>query len=212
VSDAFERLAAARIVPVLTASDADVAERACHALLAAGLPVVEIAFRTDAAAAATRRVSRVGGLLVGAGTILSPEQLEAAVDAGARFAVAPGSNPDVIDAARRAGLPFAPGIATPTEVERARALGCRVLKLFPASLLGGPALLRALSAVYPDVAFIPTGGITPENLGSYLELPTVLACGGSWICDTALLRERRFDEVERRARDAVARAAHPAPA
>jgi 2-dehydro-3-deoxyphosphogluconate aldolase / (4S)-4-hydroxy-2-oxoglutarate aldolase len=204
VNGALAQLAAVRVVPVLSARDADEAERACEALLAGGLSAVEITFRTDAAAEAIRRAARIGDLLVGAGTVLSPEQLDRAVDAGARFAVAPGTNDVVLGAARAAGVPFVPGVATPSEIERARALGCRVLKLFPASLLGGPAFVKAVAPVYPDVRFVPTGGVNPENLASYLELPSVLACGGTWICERKLLDEQRFDELERRARQAVA--------
>ncbi len=207
MSDVLDRLSASRVVPVLTAADADEAERACEALLAGGLMCVEITFRTDAAADAIRRIARNEELLVGAGTILSPDQLALALDAGARFAVAPGTSEAVVEAARVARVPFVPGIATPSEIERARALGCDILKVFPASILGGPSFLKAVSPVYQDVRFVPTGGVNPENLASYLELPSVLACGGTWICDKALLRERRFDEVERRAREAVELAA-----
>jgi 2-dehydro-3-deoxyphosphogluconate aldolase / (4S)-4-hydroxy-2-oxoglutarate aldolase len=212
VSDVLEQLGTVRVVPVLTAADADDAERACHALLAGGLSVVEITFRTEAAADAIGRAASIDGLFVGAGTVLSPAQLAAAVDAGARFAVAPGTNVDVVEAAGEAGIPFVPGAATPSEIERARSLGCHVVKVFPASLVGGPAFVKAVSAVYPDVRFVPTGGVSPENLASYLELPSVLACGGSWICEQALLREGRFDEVERRARAAVELAGSAVPA
>jgi len=207
MSDVVDRLAVSRIVAVLTAADADEAERAGEALLAGGLTSVEITFRTEAAADAIRRVARNDELLVGAGTILSPDQLALAVDAGARFAVAPGTNESVVDAAREAGIPFIPGVATPSEIERARSRGCHVLKVFPASVLGGPAFLKAVAPVYRDVRFVPTGGVRPENVSSYLELPSVLACGGTWICEQALLRERRFDEIERRAREAVELAA-----
>jgi 2-dehydro-3-deoxyphosphogluconate aldolase/(4S)-4-hydroxy-2-oxoglutarate aldolase len=207
MSDALGRLGAARIVPVLTAGSADEAEGACRALLAAGLPVVEITFRTDAAVEAIRRASAFDGLLVGAGSVLAPAQLETAVAAGARFAVAPGTDEAVVEAARGAGIAFVPGAATPTEIERAHALGCDVVKVFPASLAGGPAFLTAVSAVYPDVRFLPTGGIDPGNLAAYLAVPSVLACGGSWICERSLLRDGRFDEVERRAREAVELAA-----
>jgi 2-dehydro-3-deoxyphosphogluconate aldolase/(4S)-4-hydroxy-2-oxoglutarate aldolase len=207
MSDVVDRLATSRIVAVLTAADADEAERAGEALLAGGLTSVEITFRTDAAADAIRRVARNDELLVGAGTILSPDQLALAVDAGARFAVAPGTNESVVDAARDAGIPFIPGVATPSEIERARSRGCHVLKVFPASVLGGPAFLEAIGPVYRDVRFVPTGGVRPENVSSYLELPSVLACGGTWICEQTLLRERRFDEIERRAREAVELAA-----
>jgi 2-dehydro-3-deoxyphosphogluconate aldolase/(4S)-4-hydroxy-2-oxoglutarate aldolase len=207
MSDIVEQLAAVRIVPVLTASDADEAEHACQALLAGGLSAVEITFRTDAAAEAIRRVSAIDGLLVGAGTVLSPGQLARALDAGARFAVAPGTNDVVVEAARSAGVLFVPGVATPSEIERARAIGCLVLKLFPASVVGGLAFLKAVAPVYPDVRFVPTGGVNPENLASYLGLPSVLACGGTWICERRLLDERRFDGVEQRAREAVELAA-----
>ncbi|MGZ4333743.1 MAG: bifunctional 4-hydroxy-2-oxoglutarate aldolase/2-dehydro-3-deoxy-phosphogluconate aldolase [Gaiellaceae bacterium] len=205
MSDVVERLAVLRIVPVLTVADTDDAERTCRALLAGGLSTVEITFRSDLAAEAIRRVASIDGLLVGAGTVLTPGHVGLAVEAGARFAVAPGTNASVVEAARDVGLPFFPGVATPSEIERARALGCRVLKLFPASTVGGPAFLKAVASVYPDVRFIPTGGINPDNLCSYLALPRVLACGGTWICEHALLRERRFDEIERRAREALER-------
>jgi 2-dehydro-3-deoxyphosphogluconate aldolase/(4S)-4-hydroxy-2-oxoglutarate aldolase len=211
VSDVVERIAALRVVPVLTAADPDEAERVCEALLGGGLSVVEITFRTPAAAEAIRRVAGIDGLLVGAGTVQSPEQLALALDAGASFAVAPGTNDTVVAAARDAAVPFVPGVATPSEIEHARALGCRILKVFPASIVGGPAFVKAVAPVYPNVSFVPTGGVNPENLASYLALPSVLACGGTWICERTLLDESRFDEVERRAREAVGLAAVAVP-
>jgi len=189
-----------RVVPVLTAESADHAERACEAILAGGLESVEIVFRSDAALEAIRRASRIEGLIVGAGTVLSVEQLEAAVEAGAKFAVAPTIDPLVIAAARRAGVRLIPGAATPTEIGRARSLGCDVVKLFPASLIGGPAFIKAVGPIFPDVKFVPTGGITVDNLGEYLALPSVLACGGTWI--TA-----QIEGVEERARAAAGIAA-----
>lgn len=186
-----------RVVPVLTVGSADDAERACEAILAGGLTSVEIVLRTDAALEAIRRVSRSTGLVVGAGTVLSVEQLHAAVEAGATFAVSPTTDPTVIEAAHEAGVQLIPGAATPTEIGRARSLGCELVKLFPASLVGGPAFIRALSPVFPDVTFVPTGGITIENVGEYLALPSVLACAGTWI--TAQL-----EGVEERARAAAA--------
>jgi 2-dehydro-3-deoxyphosphogluconate aldolase/(4S)-4-hydroxy-2-oxoglutarate aldolase len=186
-----------RVVPVLTVADADEAERACRALLAGGLTTVEITFRTDAAPEAIRRAARIEGLVVGAGTVLSVAQLGAAAAAGAQFAVAPGTNPEVVAAAQRAGLTFIPGAATPTEIDRARSLGCAIVKIFPASIVGGPAFIRAMSAVFPDVRFMPTGGVTAQNLGEYLALPSVAACGGTWICADPL-------SIEERAREAAA--------
>jgi 2-dehydro-3-deoxyphosphogluconate aldolase/(4S)-4-hydroxy-2-oxoglutarate aldolase len=194
-----QRLAAARVLPVATLEDPDQATAVAEALMRGGLPCLEIAFRSAAAAEALRRARRLDGLLVGAGTILTTEQAREAADAGAQFAVAPGTNDDVVACCRELGLPFFPGVATPSEIERARALGLRTLKLFPASTVGGVDFLRAVSATYPDVRFVPTGGIGRETLGHYLAVPSVLAVGGSWIVrDPA-----RPDEVERLAREAV---------
>jgi 2-dehydro-3-deoxyphosphogluconate aldolase/(4S)-4-hydroxy-2-oxoglutarate aldolase len=170
-----------RVLPVLTVASADDAERTCNTLLERGLDTVEITFRTDAAATAIRRVSQIAELTVGAGTVLSVEQLHAAVDAGAAFAVAPSTNDAVVAAAREAGIAFVPGAATPTEIDHARSLGCSIVKIFPAAPLGGPSFIRAVSAVFRDVRFIPTGGITAETVDEYLALPSVLACGGTWL-------------------------------
>ena len=191
------------VIPVLTAQSADDAEQASRALRAGGMTTVEITFRTEAAVESIRRAARIEGLVVGAGTVLSEAQLVAAVEAGARFVVSPSTNETVVRAGRAAGVEVIPGAATPTEIDKARALGCRIVKIFPASLLGGPAFVKAVSAVFPDARFVPTGGVSPDNLGEYLALPSVLACAGTWICEPALLREGRFDEIERRARDAL---------
>jgi 2-dehydro-3-deoxyphosphogluconate aldolase/(4S)-4-hydroxy-2-oxoglutarate aldolase len=193
-------LAESRVLPVTTVDDADQAEAVARALAAGGLHCIEIAFRSDAAADAIARLSTIDGLVVGAGTVLSAEQVQAACAAGARFAVAPGLNENVVDACREAGLPIFPGVATPSEIERARGLGLRALKLFPAAQLGGPAFIRAVAPVFPDVRFLPTGGIGPETLRDYLALPSVLACGGSWMVKGELLRAGAFEEVERLAR------------
>jgi 2-dehydro-3-deoxyphosphogluconate aldolase/(4S)-4-hydroxy-2-oxoglutarate aldolase len=171
----------AGVIPVLTVASADEAEAACRAFLERGLTTVEITFRTDAAAEAIRRTSTIDGLTVGAGTVLDERQLEHALEAGAQFAVAPGTNPDVVEAARRAGVLFIPGAATPTEIDRARSLGCEIVKIFPAALLGGPAYIRAVSAVFPDVRFLPTGGVNETNVDEYLALPSVVACAGTWL-------------------------------
>jgi 2-dehydro-3-deoxyphosphogluconate aldolase/(4S)-4-hydroxy-2-oxoglutarate aldolase len=196
----------ARVLAVMSCDDADQAEAASRALLAGGISCVEIAFRTAAAAEALQRISRIEGLLAGAGTILEPAQAHAAAEAGARFAVAPGTSPTVIQACAEVGLPFFPGVATPSEIETARALGCRLLKVFPASTLGGPSFVRAVSAPYQDVRFLPTGGVNADNLGEFLAVPSVLACGGSWMVEPSLLRQGRFDEIEGLAREAVAEA------
>jgi 2-dehydro-3-deoxyphosphogluconate aldolase / (4S)-4-hydroxy-2-oxoglutarate aldolase len=145
----------------------------------------------------------VRGMLVGAGTVLTVDQARAAADAGAAFAVAPGTDDDVVAACVDISLPFFPGIATPSELGHALRLGCTTVKVFPASTLGGPALLRAISATFPHARFIPTGGIDAESLPAYLAVPSVVACGGSWICERALVREGRFDEIAARARAAA---------
>ena len=196
------RLERIRVVPLATL-DASVARRVGETLVEAGLPCIEIAFRAPGAVEAIREAARVEGLLVGAGTVLRPEQARAAADAGAAFAVAPGLSEEVVAASAAAGLPFFPGVATPTEIEHARRLGLRVLKLFPANLLGGPGFLRAVAAAYPDVRFIPTGGVDASTLAEYLAMPNVLACGGSWLANERVVRERAFDELARRARQAV---------
>lgn len=192
-----------RVVPVLTAESAEDAERACRAILAGGLASVEITFRTAAAAEAIRRAVQLEGLEVGAGTVLSTSHLDAAVDAGATFAVAPLTDSTVVRAAKSAGIEFIPGAATPAEIGQARTLGCGLIKLFPATLIGGQAFIKAVSPVFPDVKFVPTGGVNLDNLVEYLSLPSVLACCGTWICEHALIRDGRFDEVERRAREAA---------
>lgn len=191
------QLAATRVVPVATIDDPAQAVAACRALHRGGVSCIEITFRTPGAADAIRAARKVDGMLVGAGTLLSPEQVAEAIEAGAQFGVAPGLNPAVLEAARRHGLPFFPGVATPSEIETARAFGTRTVKVFPASVVGGPAFLRAVSATYPDVRFLPTGGISRENLHDYLGVPSVLAVGGSWLVRPELLRAARFEEIER---------------
>jgi 2-dehydro-3-deoxyphosphogluconate aldolase/(4S)-4-hydroxy-2-oxoglutarate aldolase len=202
-----ELIARSRVIAVTTIDDAAQAEATGRALLAGGLACIEVALRSEAALEGLERAGMVEGLLVGAGTVLSPEQAESARAAGAAFAVAPGTNEAVVAACRELRLPFFPGVATPSEIERARELGLRVLKLFPAEQLGGPRFVQAVTPTYPDVRFLPTGGIGPANLRDYLALPSVLAVGGSWLVKPELLRDGRFGEVERLAREAVELAA-----
>jgi 2-dehydro-3-deoxyphosphogluconate aldolase / (4S)-4-hydroxy-2-oxoglutarate aldolase len=203
VVDRFRQL---RIIPVATVA-AEHAAKLGRLLVGAGLPCLEVTFRSADAAAAIEEARSVEGLLVGAGTVVSPEHAEAAAEAGADFAVAPATNGAVLSRCRELGLPFFPGVATPSEIDRARAAGFRTLKLFPAAPLGGPAYLRAVSAVYPDVGFIPTGGVSPENLAEYLELPCVVACGGSWLVAADHVRSGRLDVVDGLVREAVRLAA-----
>jgi 2-dehydro-3-deoxyphosphogluconate aldolase / (4S)-4-hydroxy-2-oxoglutarate aldolase len=196
------RLAQAGVLPVLTVTDVATVEPTCRALLAGGVSCVEITYRTACADEAIVVASHLPELLVGAGTVVDAGQAIAAAQAGARFAVAPGLSEPVVAAAREIGLPFFPGVATPSEIDRARRLGCRVLKVFPASALGGPDFVRSVSAPYPGLRFIPTGGVEASTIGSYLEIPSVLACGGSWLCAQELIATGRFDEITRRAQAA----------
>jgi 2-dehydro-3-deoxyphosphogluconate aldolase/(4S)-4-hydroxy-2-oxoglutarate aldolase len=175
-----DRLRALRVLPLATAAAAAVRQIA-GVLVSGGLPCIEIPFRRPDAAEAIRLACEVDELLVGAGTILTPQQADQAAAAGARFALAPVLNDRVVERCRELMLPFFPGVATPTEVDHARRLGLNVVKLFPTVTLGETALLRSLNEVFPDVRFIPTGGIGDDNLGDYLALPNVLACGGSWL-------------------------------
>lgn len=197
----------AGVVPVIAMESIDDALPLADALIAGGLPVVEITFRTAAAAEiiALLRAERPG-LLVGAGTVLTPENATAAHHAGAAFAVAPGLNPEVVAHARSLGLPFFPGVATPSDIERGLALGCTFLKFFPAEALGGTAMLAALSAPYAhrQVQFMPTGGVTPANLAPYLKLPTVAAAGGTWIAKQADMAQGDWPGIARRCAEAVA--------
>jgi len=208
----FQRIERVRIVPVVVLEQEESAEPLAETLLRAGLDVMEITFRTAAAAAALRRISaRLPEMLLGAGTLLEPDQVSRAVDAGARFAVAPGLNEDVLAAARRAGIEMVPGVMTPSEVERALGLGCRTLKFFPAEQAGGVAMLRALGGPYghTGVRFVPTGGVSPGNMLSYLELPFVVAVGGSWMVEKKLIAAEEWSQIEQLTRAAVTAARRP---
>ena len=180
----FTTLGRFGVVPVVTIDRVEAALPLADALIDGGLPIAEITFRTAAAADAIDRLSRARPeLIVGAGTILTRDNLQRAHDCGARFAVAPGLNPELVAEAARIGLPFVPGVATASEIERGLALGCRLLKLFPAALLGGPALVNVLAGPFghTGVQFMPSGGVTAENAAAYLAAPLVAAVGGTWI-------------------------------
>lgn len=201
-----DRLAQYGVVPVIAIENPKAALPLADALLQGGLPVVEITFRTAAAAGVIRRlVQERPQLLVGAGTVLTPSNLEAARASGAAFAVAPGLNPQLVKEAEKLGLPFIPGVATPSEIESALGLGCRLLKFFPAEALGGVTMLEALSAPYKHtgVRFMPTGGVNPANLESYLKLDTVAAVGGTWLAKKDDLAGGKWDEVRNRCAAAV---------
>lgn len=170
-----------RIVPVVVIRQAGRAAALAEALVAGGIPVAEVTFRTDAAPEAIRRMSANPDVLVGAGTVLTAAQVDQAYDAGARFIVSPGFSADVVRRAQHHELPVFPGAVTPTEIMAALDLGITTLKFFPANVYGGPSALTALGAPFPQVSFIPTGGVSAANLGDYLALANVAAVGGSWM-------------------------------
>ncbi|MCG3149740.1 MAG: putative KHG/KDPG aldolase [Verrucomicrobiae bacterium] len=187
-----------RVVPVAVIEKVEDAVPLADALLAAGLDIIEVTFRTAAAPAAIRAITKAHpGMLVGAGTLIEVNQVRQAREAGAQFGVAPGLNAVVVQASLAAGMPFVPGVATASEVERALELGCKIQKLFPADVLGGVKLLKALASPYghTGVKFIPLGGINAQNMAEYLALPNVAAIGGSWICDKKLIAEKKWTEI-----------------
>jgi 2-dehydro-3-deoxyphosphogluconate aldolase/(4S)-4-hydroxy-2-oxoglutarate aldolase len=192
------RLRTAGVVAVVRPPAPSLAESLAAILLDAGLGAIEVTFRAAGAPEAIARIrERVPGMLVGAGTVLTADQAREALAAGAQFVVTPGSTAAVIEVVLAAGTPMIPGVATPTEVEAALARGLQLLKLFPAEVLGGIAMLRALRGPYPDVRFVPTGGVSAGNLGAYLGEPNVVAVGGSWLTerldtgdDLELVRQR----------------------
>lgn len=201
------RLAQLRLLPVIALPDADLADPLAEALLAGGLPCAEVTFRTEAAEASIRAMARRGDLLVGAGTVLTTQQAARAVDAGASFVVAPGTDPKVVEWCLSEGVAVFPGVATPTDISLALGLGLDTLKFFPAEALGGVKTLKALSAPFGGVKFVPTGGVSPSNVGDYLALPAVTACGGSWMVKKDDLAAKRFDAIEAATAEAVGLAA-----
>ena len=200
-----ERLAGIGVVPVVALPDVECALPLAGALLEGGLACAEITFRTAAAAAALPLVRRrFPELLLGAGTVLTTEQADMAIDAGAQFIVAPGTNLAVVDHVLARGLPMLPGVATPSEIEVALGRGLTLLKFFPAEPFGGVATLKAYAGPYAQLRFVPTGGISASNLAAYLAVPTVVACGGSWMVRRELLLARDFAAVTRLAAEAAA--------
>ncbi|MFN3167171.1 MAG: bifunctional 4-hydroxy-2-oxoglutarate aldolase/2-dehydro-3-deoxy-phosphogluconate aldolase [Phycisphaeraceae bacterium] len=199
----FDTLAKHRLIPVIALHDAEQAGPLADALVAGGLPVAEVTFRTDAAAASIREMARRSGMLVGAGTVLSADQVDEACDAGATFVVSPGLNPIVVERCLAIGMPVCPGVATPTEIERSMGFGLSVVKFFPAEALGGVKTLSAIAAPYRAMRFVPTGGVGPENLKDYLLLGPVLACGGSWMVSPSLYEDGDFSKVQRITHHAV---------
>ena len=198
-------LALAPVVPVLTVTRPEDAAPLARALVAGGLPVLEVTLRTPAGLEAVAAMCRaVPDAVIGVGTVIRAEELAVAERAGARFAVSPGFTPALAAAAERAGYPFLPGVMTPSELMAARAAGFTALKLFPAQQAGGVGMLRALGAPFPDVAFCPTGGVTAANAAEYLALPNVACVGGSWVAPADRVASGDWGAIEALARAAAA--------
>ncbi|AEG43251.1 bifunctional 4-hydroxy-2-oxoglutarate aldolase/2-dehydro-3-deoxy-phosphogluconate aldolase [Isoptericola variabilis] len=200
----LESLAAHRLVPVVVVDGAEQGARLADALVAGGLPVAEITLRTAGGLDAIRAVAaNQPDVVVGAGTVTTAAQVDDVVAAGARFIVSPGLSEAVVRRAQEHGVPVLPGVATPTEIMAALDLGIETVKLFPASVVGGPAAIKAFAAPFPQLRFVPTGGVSAANLPEYLALKPVLAVGGSWMVDKSLVAADDWDEITRRTREAV---------
>lgn len=202
-ADPLAAITAARVLPVAVVDDAEHAQPLSAALAAGGLPLVEITFRTPAAADAIAAAVEAGTAMVGAGTILDAGQARTAIDAGARFVVSPGFDAGVVEACRRRRVPVIPGVVTATETMAAVAAGLDTVKFFPAEAAGGLTVLSALHSVFPEVAFVPTGGVKPDNLADYLAHPAVSAVGGSWMVERAIVATGNWAEVTARTRAAL---------
>src|SRR5690625_2980977 len=191
----WSKLSSARLVPVVVIDDAADAPALGEALLAGGLPTAEITFRTKAAAAAISELSKKEDLIVGAGTVLTPQQVDVAVDAGAKYVVSPGLSRAVVERCQEHGVLALPGAVTATEVQAALELGLSAVKFFPAATSGGAAAIKALAAPFPNLSFVPTGGISAANLAEYLAVPAIKALGGSWMVPRHLIPARHTDDI-----------------
>src|SRR5271157_2208497 len=204
--DVFELLAKHVVVPVIAIDSVDAALPLADALLEGGLPVAEITFRTAAAAEVIAKIAKERpSMVLGAGTILTAENLGRACDAGAKFGVAPGLNPDVVAEAAHRGLPFIPGVITPSEIEQALALGLKLLKFFPSEAFGGLKVIKALSAPYAHmgVKFMPTGGVSLANLPDYLAEKVIACVGGTWIATREAIAEKKWAQIRDNCRAAI---------
>lgn len=199
------QLAGIGVVPLVQAEQPETAVNISRALVAGGLPIVEVVMRTDAALRCLEAVrAQVPEAITGAGTVLAGEQAESAADAGAQFIVSPGLDDGVVAVAKARGLPVFPGIATASELQHARNLGLRIVKFFPASIAGGTAAIKALSSAFREMQFMPTGGVSAQNLREYLSLPSVVACGGSWLTPADAVNKGDFETITKLAAEASA--------
>jgi len=202
--DVLSALSASRLVPVVVLDDAADANPLAEALVAGGLPVAEVTFRTAAAQDSIRAMADRGDILVGAGTVLTPDQVDQAVTAGASYVVSPGLSRAVVERCQEHGVLALPGAVTATEIQAALELGLTTVKFFPAGTSGGAPAIAALAAPFGDLRFVPTGGIGPKNLHEYLAVPAVAAVGGSWMVPRAMVKAGDFAEITRLTAQAVA--------
>ena len=203
MNEALNKISNLKIVPVVVLEDAENAHPLAEALVAGGLPCAEVTFRTDAALESIKAMSKVPELLLGAGTVLTIDTVKAAMDAGASFIVSPGFNPKVVGYCVENNIPITPGISNPTDIEMALEFGLEVVKFFPAEAMGGVKTLKAISAPYNKLKFMPTGGISASNIMDYLSLPFVIACGGSWMVKGDLINNKNFTEIKNLTAEAV---------
>ena len=204
MTDMMKQLQKLGIVPVVVLDREEDALPLAEALVKGGLPCAEVTFRTAAAEGAIRKMAKAyPDMIIGAGTVLTTEQADRAIDAGAKFIVSPGFNPKVTEYVLKKGVPMTPGVCTPTEIEAALQFDLDVLKFFPAEPSGGLKMIKALAAPYVGVNFMPTGGINAANVREYLAYNRIVACGGSWMVTGALVKEGKFDEIENLVREAA---------
>ncbi|MBQ3377848.1 MAG: bifunctional 4-hydroxy-2-oxoglutarate aldolase/2-dehydro-3-deoxy-phosphogluconate aldolase [Synergistaceae bacterium] len=203
MSEIFESFRKIGIVPVVVLDDAKDAEKLGEALCEGGLPCAEVTFRTDAALESIKIMAKNKDLFVGAGTVLSIEQVDKAVNAGAKFIVSPGLNPKVVKYCVDNNIPITPGTQTPSEMEQALELGLKVVKFFPAEPAGGLNMIKAVAAPYTQLKFIPTGGINSKNVRDYLMYDKILACGGSWMVKKDLIAAGQWDKIKSMVKEAA---------
>ncbi|MFX1337953.1 MAG: bifunctional 4-hydroxy-2-oxoglutarate aldolase/2-dehydro-3-deoxy-phosphogluconate aldolase [Promethearchaeota archaeon] len=202
--EVIKKMEKLKIIPVAVIDDAENAIPLCKALIDAGLPVIEVTFRTEAAADSISILRReFPEMLVGAGTVLKIEQVKAAVDVGSEFIVTPGFNPTVVDYCVKNKIPIVPGLNAPSFIEWGLERGLSHFKFYPADISGGTKMLQVLSGPYPMVKFMPTGGINNKNLVEYLKLDNVFACGGSWIVKKELINSKKFNDITKITKEAV---------
>lgn len=203
MDSSIEKLKEIKLLPVIKIENTEDAVPLAKALISGGVPVAEITFRTPSASSSIRIIREAfPNIILGAGTILTSEHIDKAIDSGASYLVSPGFNPKTVEYSLKRGITIVPGVCTPSEVEQAASLGLSVLKFFPAEQSGGIGMLKTFYTVYPHIKFIPTGGISLKNLVEYGQQPNVLAVGGSWMVSPDLIKSQKWEEIEKLSREA----------